>query len=360
MSRGIEAWILIQPENAGWNGASSAVRGNFLFADSENLDVGKTFQDQSNKIVAGRGEKANTRISGKQVPGGDLTWQFRSDEMPMVLMAHFQKFIGTAIGGAGSLTGSCQYTFVPEKGLPNFSGSAYGTGSYTSAAGDLFTLSVTKKFFNTSLNNGTNAQKFKSCIIDEIEVTAEADTDCKIKASFKAGTVDHGTAIPSSVDPSSSLGSYSTKGAYQYFVGTVLFGGTTQDVTKFMWTSKNQMEELITLGNLNPSRYKFGKVEVTGQLDLDMPKDGLRYFGSMIGGSSFSVYGTYYNSASDYMVVSMPNCRWQPFNANIPGGNADVSFGLPFKAYESDDGLTAPISVYVETTTWGSTPVTRV
>jgi hypothetical protein len=360
MSKGIEAWILIQPENKGWGVASDAVRGNFLFADSENLDVGKTFQDQSNKIVAGRGVKANTRISGKQVPAGDLTWQFRSDELPMVMLAHFQKYIGTAIGGAGSLTGSCQYTFVPERGVPNFNGSAFGTGSYTSPAGDLFTTSVTKKFFDTSLNNGTNSQKFKSGIIDEMEITAEADTDCKIKASFKFGTVDHGTAIPNSLNPSSSLGSYSAKGAYQYFVGTFTVGGTTQDIVKLAITSKNQLEELITLGNMNPSRYKFGKFDVRGSLDLDMPKDGMRYFGSMVGGSAFGIVGTLYNSASDYMTLNMPNCRWEPFNASISGGNADVGFSLQFVAYESDDGGTAPITVFVETTTWGSTPVTRV
>lgn len=359
MAKGNEAWIHIRPENKGWLGASDAVRGNFLFADSENLDVGKTFVDQSNKIVAGRGVKATTRISGKQVPAGDVTWQFRSDEMPMVFMAHFQKYIGTAIGGAGSLTGSCIYTFVPEKGVPNFSGSAFGTGSYTSPAGDIFTVGVTKKFFNTSLNGGTNAQMFKSCLIDEIEITAEAETDSKIKASFKSGTVDHGTAIPSSVDPSSALGSYSTNGAYQYFSGTFLLGGTSQDITKLSIVSKCGLEELITLGKLNPSRYKFGKHKVNGSFDLDMPKDGLRYFGSMIGGSAFGIVGTLYNSASDYVLLNLPNCRWDNFNANISGGDSDVSFSLPFMAYESDDGGTAPISVTVETTTWGSTPVIR-
>lgn len=355
MSKGIEAWILLQPESAGWNGASSAIRGNFLFADSESLDVGKTFQDQSNKIVYGRGVKPSTRISGKQVPGGDLTWQFRSDEMPMVLMAHFQKYIGTQ-----PEAGSCLFTFVPEKGVPNFSGASFGTGSYTSPAGDLFTLSATKKFFDTSLNNGTNAQKFKSGIVDEIEIMVEADTDCKVKASFKFGTVDHGTAIPSSVNPPSSLGSYSAKGAYQYFSGTLLVGGTSQDITKFNVISKNQLEELITLGNLNPVRYKFGKFDVAGNVELDMPKDGMRYFGSMVGGTSFAIVGTLYNTASDRLTFNMPLCKWKPFNANIPGGNADVGFGLPFQAYESEDGGTAPITVFVETTTWGSTPVTRV
>lgn len=360
MSKGIEAWMLIQPEGSGWNGASAAHRGNFLFADDENLDVGKSFQDQSNKIVFGRGVKASTRISGKQTPGGDLTWQFRSDELPMVMMAHFQKYIGTAIGGAGSLTGSCQFTFVPEKGVPDASGNSFGTGSYTSPAGALYTVSVTKKFFDTSLNNGTNAQKFKSCVIDELEWSMEQDTDAKLKASFKAGTVDHGTAISSSVNPNSSLGSYSVNGAYQYFSATLTVGGTAQDVTKLNFMTKNGMEPLVTLGKVNPARYKFNKFDVGGSLDLDMPKDGMRYFGSMIGGSSFGIVGTLYNTASDYVTFNMPNCRWENFNANIKGGNSDVSFTLPFKAYESEDGLTAPITVFVETTTWGSTPITRV
>jgi hypothetical protein len=217
-----------------------------------------------------------------------------------------------------------------------------------------------KKFFNTTQNGGTNAQVFRSCIIDEMEVMMEGETDAKIKASIKASRVDAGTAIPSSVDPSSSWGSYSANNAYQYFSATLTVGGTAQDITKLGFTSKNNLEELIVLGKINPARYKFGKFLLDGSLDLDMPKDGMRYFGSMLGGSAFGIVGTLYNGTSDWVSFNMPNCRWENFNANLSGGDADVAFTLPFKAYESDDGATAPITWTVHTTTWGSTPVTRI
>lgn len=359
MSKGIEAWLWFGPEDAGWNGASTLVRGNYVFADDENLDVGKTFMDQDNKIVFGRGIKASTRIAGKQVPGGDFTYQFRSDDCIPVFMAHFQKYIGTQ--PVGSLVGSAIYTFVHEKGIPDPSGASFGSGAYTAAAGDLYTFGVVKKYFDTDLNNGTNAQWFKSCIVDEIEVTVEGDTDAKMKVGVKAGSVDAGTAISSASNPNNTaMGSYSTNPAFQYFSATLSVGGTTQDITKFAFSSKNGLEELITLGNRNPARYKFGKAIVEGSIDLDMPKDGMRYFGSMTGGSSFSISATLYNGTSDFVAFSFPNCRWKPFNANIKGGNSDVQFTLPWKAYESENGSTAAMTVQVNTTTWGSTPVTRV
>lgn len=358
MAKGFEGFLWVAPEDKGWMGTPTALRGNFLFADNESLGINKDIRERPNKITYGRSLKASTRVLGKQSPGGDIEFQFRSDDLPHILLAHYQKFIGTAFGTAA---GSCRYTFVPEKGVPNYTGgSAFGTGVYTAAAGDLFTVTVGKKLFDTAQNNGTNAQLYKSCIVDEVEFKMDANDDAKMKVSFKAGNVDAGTAIPTSANPNSSLGSYSTKPSFESWSATMYFDGGTVELNKFSLMSKNNLEERLVIGKVNPTNYKFGRYDISGSFDLDMPYDGMKYFGSQLSGSAFAITGTLYNSANDWVTFNLPNCRFKPFEAQMKGGAADTVFTLPFVSYESDDGSTAPITVTVQTSTWGSTPVTRV
>ena len=131
MAKGFEGYLWVAPEGSGWDGTSGLIRGNFLFADSESLGINKDIKDRPNKITFGRSLKASTRVLGKQAPGGDVEFQFRSDDLPHILLAHFQKYIGTSFAG-----GSCRYTFVPEKGVPGLAQTnGFGTGSYTSPAG---------------------------------------------------------------------------------------------------------------------------------------------------------------------------------------------------------------------------------
>lgn len=357
MSKGYEGFILLVPENKGWRGSSDLIRGNFLFADEENLSINQDITERPGKITYGRSLKASNRVIGKQTPGGDMTFQFRSDDLPIICLGHFQKFIGTQY--SGTLIGSAQYTFVPEKGIPNYSGSAYGTGAYTGAKGDTFTFGVVKKYFDTAENGGSNAVWFKSCIVDELMFSCAAGDDAKCKASIRAASMDTGTPIGSLFNPNSSLGSYSTNSSFQWWSATLTYGGGTLDVTKFEWTSKNNLEEYMALGSKNPSKYRYGRYDISGSFDLDFPYDGLKHFATMIGGSAFAVVATLYNGTSDWCSFSFPNCRLKSTEANMKGGDQETAFSLPFTAYESENGSTAPVTVTVHTTTYGSTPVTR-
>ncbi len=360
MAKGFESWIWIAPEPGGWLAGSTNLRGNFVYADSENMKLGKEIVERTNKIVYGRTNKASVRTLGKQAPSGDIEWQFRSDDLPPVLLSHFQKYIGSGFGGAGSTTGECLYTFVPEKGAPTYGGSAFGTGGYTAASGNVFTVSVVKKFFDTSSNGGTNAEWYKSCIADELQFSCSANDDAKIKAMFKAGTVDGGTKFASGLNPNSSLGSYSTNSAFNAWSINITWGGAALDVNKMEFSSKNGLAERLVLGTQNPADYRFGRFTCEGVFDVDMPYDGLKYVGTMLGGSSFSVVGTFSNGTADYVTFNMPNCRLKDFSPDLKPGDTTITYGLPFVAYESEDGATAPITVTVRTNTYGSTPVTRI
>ncbi len=358
MSKGFDGFVWIGAEGSGWDGTSGLVRGNYLFADSESMGLNKDIRNRPNKITFGRSLKASTRVLGKMAPGGDVEYQFRSDDLPAVLLSHFQKYIGTSFAA-----GSCRYTFVPEKGVPGTAQtSAFGTGSYTSPAGaSLFGVSVVKKFFDTTQNNGTNAQWFNSCIADELEFKLDAGDDAKLKVGFKASRADAGTPLGAGANPNNTLfGSYSTKPSFEHWSATMLWDGGAVDLNKFQLMSKNNLEERTVIGKINPANYKFGRYEISGSFDLDMPLDGMKYFGSQLSGSAFSVSGTLMNNASnDWVTFHLPNCRFKSFEANLKGGAADTAFTLPFESYEAEDGSTAPVQIVLQTTTWGSTPLIR-
>jgi hypothetical protein len=324
------------------------------------MQLNQDIKERPGKLTYGRSLKASNRVIGEMTPGGDIEFQFRSDDMPPLMLAHFQKYIGTAFGGAGTLVGSSQFTFVPEKGVPNFSGSTFGTGSYTSPKGDIFTCGVVKKLFDTTSNSGTNSQWYKSCLVDELMFSMVAGEDAKCKANFKAGTVDYATAIGSTNNPNSSFGSYSALPSFEFWTATLAYAGGTLDISKFEWSSKNNMTPYRAIGSKNPSRYNFGRYDISGSLDLDFPYDGMKHFGSMIGGSAFTLTATMYNGTSDWVSFNFPNCRLKPIEVNMKGGDQETTFALPWTAYESEDGATAPVTVVVHTLTYGSTPVTRV
>lgn len=346
MSKGYDGWILCREGN-GW-GSTTVKEGMAYYVDSVDMGPNKEFTERPEKIVYGRSLPANTRTSGALKPGGSLDFQPRSDDFPMLLMAHNQMYTGTVSAGVAT------YTFVPVQTNPDWGGASYGSGSYTTPAGDMFVVDVWQKMHNAS--SAANVQKYTSCIVDELTLTAAANEDLKSTVSFKADS--YGTAnSPDSDNPNSSLGSYSTNSMFEFFTGTVFFAGdssTAIDITNLTITSKNGAEERVVIGKRDPSKYPFGRTMVNGEMTMDLPEDGLKHMGSMLDGEALSVSGTWFNSADDFIAFSCENVRRDPFSVNQSGGEETNEMTIPFTAYESADGETAPITWTVKTTGLGS------
>lgn len=350
MPKGFDGWLAIVSETNGWGSSAVGTSGAVLYLDSESINPNKTFKDQPEKITWGRALKVNSRVDGEQKPGGDLQFQFRSDDCINPLMAHFQKYTATNIGGAGTAF----YTFVPTKGEPDWVGSTWGTGGYTSANGDMFTVGVVKKYYESLGGTyGSNAQWYNSCFVDEMKISCKAGEDAKMMLKVKAYGVDPGTTIALN-PPAATIGSYSSKSAYQYFSGTFLFGGDSLDISSIEITTSNKSEDRTVLGRKNPRTYPFGRFEVGGQIEIDLPKDHLKYVERMLDNGTFSVVGTFYTSDVDMLSINIPICKMDDFKSNLSAGNANASLTIPFIGYESADGSTAPITVVVKNTGWGT------
>ncbi len=178
MSKGYDGYLYARPGN-GW-GSTTSREGFFLYADSIDLGPNKEFKDRPEKIVQGRSLGPTTRSGGAQKPGGSFEYQPRSQDFPMLAMAHFQMYIGTTPGA-----GTQKYTFVPVQNEPDWSGATYGTGGYSTDAGDMFVVDVWKKFHETG--SGTNnTEKYSSCIVDELTLTAASNEDVKVSCGIKA------------------------------------------------------------------------------------------------------------------------------------------------------------------------------
>jgi len=346
--KGFEGDISVIPETKGW-GSSVFAEGNYLFADSESLSVGQEFKDRPDKIVFGRYEKTNSRTKSSQKPAGDVEYQFRSDDSLPLLMAHFQKYTGTNEGSAGTTI----YTFVPEQGQPDWTGSTFGTGGYTDDPGDIYTVGIVKRF-NETATGTDNAIWFKSCIVDQLAFNLEAEEDAKFTASIKAYSVDEGTRI-AVTPPNATFGSYSAKSGFESWTGTLNVGGDTSlQITSMTFTSANNSEDRSVIGNLNPTKYDFGKGAITGAVQIDAPNAALEHLGSMVADRALAINGTLWNSSNDYLIFSMPNCKYEPFDVTLAGGNAQTEYPLNFKAFESNDGATSPITITCKTTGMGS------
>ena len=350
MSKGYEGWINIREGN-GW-GSTTVREGMFYYVDSVDLSPNKEFTERPEKIVFGRGLKSAHRTSGAQKPGGSVDFQPRSDDLPMVLMSHCQMYNGTVSAGVAT------YTFTNVKTQPDWAGATYGTGAvaslYPTAAGDMFVVDVEKKFHDVTTS--ANKEEYISCIADEITLTAAANEDLKLSASFKADSYGSVNSAASE-DPNSSQGSYSTNSQFDYFRGTMTVAGdasTAIDITNFSVTSSNGAEERVVIGQLNPSKYPFGRTSIKGEFTLDMPDDGLKHVGSMLDNVTFALTGTWFNAANDQIAFNMPDCRRDPFGVNQSGGEETNEMTIPYTAYESADGDTAPITWTVITTGLGS------
>lgn len=347
MSKGYEGFILVRQGN-GW-GSTTVREGQALYVDSVDLAPNKEFIERPEKIVLGRSLRASMRTSGATKPGGSVDFQPRSDDFPMICMAHCQMYEGTVSAGVAT------YTLVNVKTQPDWAGATYGSGSYTTAAGDMFVVDVWKKFHAAGAGTA-NVEKYVSAFVDELTITGAANEDLKVSASFKADS--YGSAnSPATDDPSSSLGSYSSNSQFEFFSGTVTFAGdanTAIDITNFTVTSSNNSEDRVVIGKLDPSKYPFGRTTVGGEFTMDMPNDGLRHIGSMLDNVAFAFTGTFFNANNDLIAFDMPNCRRDPFGINQGGGEETTEMTVPYKAYESADGATAPITWTIRTTGLGS------
>lgn len=320
-------YIAIVPERGGYlNGTLGT--GHKVQFHKENLAVRARY-DQDDMIGYGRTVKHRTKLPPRA--SGEVTFALRSNDAIPVFMSHFQKRYGSALAG-----GTTYYEFYPTKTPPTLIGSSFGTGTYGSGSSSAFTVSVFKAI------NGTGYH-LQSGLCDTLEWMFTPSSEAEITAGMRFGT----SALVGT-STMGSLGTYSTLPNFSGYNCDIYFGGLP--LTNFSFKGDNKLLEVDSVSD-EKCWYRFGKYQVTGKASVDVPKTALAYLGSMLSGGTFNVYGTLTNSNRDKIVFQMPNCRLDRFDFNLFSSTGEI----PFKAYESEDGLTPPLKLIVWTQNYSAT-----
>lgn len=339
MSKRYEGYISLFEDRSWRTGA--VYSGNPLWIDSESFDTGKEIINNKNLTRAGRVNNGSSMVSGVTKPSAQFTYQPRNGDITPVLFSHFQ--MGTQLSDE---TNPGTYVFVPSRHPPTYSGNAiyaHTFGDYDTVAGDIFSVSFVKKYFNTSLIGGTNSIEFNHGICDKLTMNLAVGEDLTFDCEYKFRDVVE-TAIAPYNPPDSIMGTYDPAPPFQWFHGTVLIDGVQLDLERISITGNNNLVERIEVWRDGPENFAFRDYEVTGQFTYDFPKDGMDQIGSMFALRPFAISGTI-TQGSAVIVVNMPRCVRQPFNVSMT--NERVSATIPFLALES--GGVSPITVTVIT-----------
>jgi hypothetical protein len=324
--------------DADWDGTSHS-NPQLLYADSENLTAGKDIKQKPFQVSNGRVKGTGALVSGPIKPEGDLTYQFRSDDCVRVLMSHFQMGVESSTGSSDG-TGPFQYGFYPTRKTPSYTANTgYGEGSYGEQPGYVYSVSVLKKLTDTSSYGGTNSYFFKHGICDKLRVSLSAGRDSKLNPSFKFRDLDYGTAVARGL-----VGSYSQAKAFGGWTATALVGGQSLEIEGLDFVSDNGVEEKSRLGRMNPDSFTFGEYSLKGAIKLDLPKDAMKFVGSMFTLQPFSILATLYQGTSNQLVLDIPHCKYLPFDFKLAESVEGV---IPFQAYSVNGQY--PIRVTVNT-----------
>lgn len=329
MAKSYEGFISIF-ENGSWGGA--ALRNpQALPVEFESLGVNQDIRFRDSVISDGRAYNAQSSVHLGKSPSGAIAYSFRPDDCAKVFYSHFQR---------GTMTGGTKYTFYPSLGKPDFESGQYPDGSYQ-GSGYVYSVSILKRLTPT----GTNAQLFKNGVCDTLQIAWSANEEARLNADFKFLSVDTGTAW-SGIPNGTESGTYSSQAPLHAHYGTLTYAGGAIELEQVTLNLKNNLEVMGRVGARNAEAFRFGRYEVSGDLGLDLPPDGFKYLGSMLGTRSFSLSMDMRTSGTSFITFSLPNCFHKPFEINANGINSRLK--LPFVAFGT--GTLPPIQVEVYTT----------
>lgn len=340
MAAGFEGWLSIAEDSAYDTPAYNFPQ--MLYVDAETLTFEKEVLFHDSRVRNSHTDHASAAILKAAKPQGDVTFQFRSDDCLKILLAHFQ------CGTIQSETSPYRYAYYPRTNPLDYTyrgttpNQAYG---YTVARP--YTVTVTKKLFNTTSYGGTNAFMFKGGVADKLSFQLTNNSDAKFKTHFFFRECEEGTAI--SGNPGEvGIGSYSSLPSFESWSGTVSMNGVGMEISSLVFESSHQTQEQSVVGHNGPESYQLSSYSLQGAFSFDLPYDALKEVGSMFSGGTFALTATLYNSTSDRMMIEIPCCVRGAFDFNFSKGDGQQTGQIPFRAFENNG--TYPIKITVDTT----------
>lgn len=311
-------------------------RGFFLYADSENLDMGAQPAERDNKLLGVRESSSDTFSIDRYFPRGDFTFQPRVDDILMILMAHFQNVVKSGTG---------TYEFYRLDRLPKFvsGGSNIGTHVYSVNVDLYFGAS-----FTTVGGTQANGIRFTNGMVDRLTFGLRYGEDLICTPSFKFDTGSY-YGYPAAFGYNSVYGSMSEISRFVDYMGTATIQGESFDIENWEGVFNNNTTDRSRLGKRGYNRFPFvGKWVAEGSFDMELQRDLER----LAEGNTDNFTVDILNSANNRIVIAQPNIAHRPFTIPISGGDAIIELSKSYRAYPPV-GTNAPstiVRVYTGTT----------
>jgi hypothetical protein len=341
----------VRAQTGGW-GVYSFTDAYYLFLDSESMGIGQVIKENTAKIVHGRSVVKQARSFQEQEPGGQFTFQPRSDDCLGILMSVMQVY------RSGS-TGSFSFVFNPLSGQPDWSGAnvtggtpftpsaVHGTGTYLDDTNDVLALCFEQKLGANI--TGSNGRRWCDCVVSQLEVNFAVGEEITFAPTIMAGSFAM-TNFASSEDPSCNSGSYSSLDAFHGFQGTIHVGTADFDVTSCKLVINNNLSSHKVVGKKNAAKFVFGRQEVTGEFEVEYDNHIFMQHFLLETDASIELWGMN-NSGADYIKFDLQLVRYNEPTLNVGDGESVISHTIPFKAFTDTDNVTrSPLEIEVVTT----------
>jgi len=329
---GYEFSIRIAENHNGFTDSGTPGEGLYLDADSESLALNIEYEEGANKLKGDRSITYADFVKRNSDPGGDITYQPRSDNAWMLFMANFQAVDVDITNSEATLHGGTRFvgtlTFAPSKTSDlDWVGSSWGTVvADVGTGGDIYCLQLLK-LYGGAQTEATNALQFNNCIVDNLQLSAEFGADVTITPTFKAYTAEAGTFSAAYFNPPGDEGSFSGAQRYADWQATLTVEGNSYDVQSLTMNFGNQSVNRGKIGQFGNAKFPFGKVLHEGEFTLEFEDPG-----------SFAINGTgtiiltIYGGADDWIQITQNNVVYRSHEPQADSGDAIVEETIPYRA----------------------------
>lgn len=342
MSKGWELAIGVQDNFTGF-GSTAGLTSRphwFLYVDNESLKRNAVVKERDAKLIPTRLSPIQTASLEQFSPGGEITFQPRTDDCLNILFSFFQAatlMLGnTATAGAGGTGGT--WVFTPVGKSLSWSGVAFATTS-------VYSVNVLK-YFGNGLSAGTgDSIRFERGITSKLTLDQASTEDLKMTADMRffqhTDEVVAGTGFMSQPN---SVGSFSSLQQLVDWNGTLTIGSVSSyaiDRVKFEFD--NQITERRKLGQKGFYQFPFGRAVLMGEFELEL--ENLSLFKQGTAGGTLEC--KWQTSNGDWLDVFCPNIFFKAYDTNA-SDTGPVKYTVPFRCYPTAFGGSnaAIISVY--------------
>lgn len=326
MAKGWEVAIRVQDNFTGW-GSSTGVTanpGHFLFVDSETLARNAVIKERDEKIIPMRLAPVQTVSLEQYSPGGEITFQPRTNDCLSILFSHFQAGSFRFGNAATAQLGTWQFTAV-GKSL-TWSGVAFATTS-------VFPINV-EKYFGEGLSGTLDGIRFERGVVTKLTLDQSPSEDLKMTAEMRfLQHVDEtvlGTGFKSQPN---SLGSFSTKKQLVDWNGTLTVGGNSYAIERIRMEFDNVVTERRKLGQKGFYQFPFGRAVHMGEFDLELEDLNALKQATTAG----TLNCRWQTEDGDWINIFQPNIYIKAYDNNV-SDTGPVMRTIPYRAYPTSFG----------------------